>query len=159
MGFLKSTFNFVRHPYLPDSRGTWITLAILVPAFGVALLTWFWDALSDGESPSTTIRNIGLIIVAATAFPIAVWRGIVADKQATAAHSQAEVALRQDVTAQQGLRNERYQKGAEMLGSPCPVSPTWWHLRPTASSRGIYQGILRPDNEYVHCLRPTSGRR
>ena len=81
-------------------------------------MTWFWDALSDGESPSTTIRNIGLIIVAATAFPIAVWRGIVADKQATAAHSQAEVALRQDVTAQQGLRNERYQKGAEMLGSP-----------------------------------------
>ena len=92
-------------------------MSILVPAFGVALLTWFWDALSDGESPSTTIRNIGLILVAATAFPIAVWRGIVADKQATAAHSQAEVALRQDLTAQQGLRNERYQKGAEMLGS------------------------------------------
>ena len=55
------------------------------------------------ESGSTTIRNVGLVIAAAAALIIAIWRGQVAE-------SQAEVA-RQD------LLNERYQKGAEMLGS------------------------------------------
>ena len=55
------------------------------------------------ESGSTTIRNVGLAIAAAVALTIAIWRGQVAEKQ-------AEIA-RQD------LLNERYQKGAEMLGS------------------------------------------
>ena len=40
----------------------------------------------------------------------AVWRGVLAQRQ-------AETAQRQSETAQQGLLNERYQKGAEMLGS------------------------------------------
>ena len=69
-----------------------------------------WGWLNDEESASTTIRNVGLILAALTALPVAIWRGIVADKQSGAARSQAE-------SAQQSLRNERYQKGAEMLGS------------------------------------------
>ena len=40
----------------------------------------------------------------------AVWRGVLA-------HHQAETARRQSETAEQGLLNERYQTGAEMLGS------------------------------------------
>ncbi|MDE0363360.1 MAG: pentapeptide repeat-containing protein [Rhodospirillaceae bacterium] len=47
----------------------------------------------------------------------AVWRGVVAHRQSVTAERQAETALRQSETAQQGLLNERYQKGGEMLGS------------------------------------------
>ena len=50
-----------------------------------------------------TIRNLGLVIAGLVALYLAIWRGLVAQKQADA--------------AQQSLRNERYQKGAEMLGS------------------------------------------
>ena len=64
------------------------------------------DWLSSLESWSTIIRNFGLLIVAVIALPLAIWRSIVAARQAT--------------TAQRGLLNERYQKGAEMLGSKTP---------------------------------------
>ena len=63
----------------------------------------FRDWLFSGESGSTTIRNLGLVLAGLIALPLAIWRGLVAEKQANA--------------AQQSLRNERYQKGAEMLGS------------------------------------------
>ena len=69
----------------------------------VALLIMFWEWLSGGESGSTTIRNIALVAAGLIALPLAIWRGVVAERQAS--------------TAQQGLLNERYQKGAEMLGS------------------------------------------
>ena len=62
---------------------------------------WAW--LIAGESGSAIIRNLGLVIAAVIALPLAVWRSVVADRQAK--------------TAQRGLLNERYQKGAEMLGS------------------------------------------
>ena len=62
------------------------------------------------ESGGAAIRNVGLITAALTALPVAIWRGIVADKQSASAQSQANAA-------QQSLRNERYQKGAKMLGS------------------------------------------
>ena len=52
---------------------------------------------------ATTVRNVGLMIGGAEAILFAVWRSIVAEKQAK--------------TAQLGLLNERYQKGAEMLDS------------------------------------------
>ena len=61
------------------------------------------DWLSNWESWSAIIRNFGLVIAAGIALPLAIWRSIVAARQAT--------------TAQRGLLNERYQKGAEMLGS------------------------------------------
>ena len=59
--------------------------------------------LSSLESWSTIIRNFGLLIVAVIALPLAIWRSIVAARQAE--------------TAKRGLLNERYQKGAEMLDS------------------------------------------
>ena len=55
------------------------------------------------ESGSTTIRNLGLVIGGAVALLLAIWRSWVAQRQAD--------------TAQQDLLNDRYQKGAEMLGS------------------------------------------
>ena len=77
---------------------------------GIALSVVCWDWLNGGESGSTTIRNISIVIAGWIALPLAVWRARVADRQASAAQHQVD-------SAQQSLLNERYQKGAEMLGS------------------------------------------
>ena len=69
----------------------------------VVISIQFWGWLSGEESGSTTIRNIALVVAGAIALGLALWRSGVAERQAN--------------TAQQGLLNERYQKGAEMLGS------------------------------------------
>ena len=92
------------------SRKWWIRASAAF-AIGAALLlifgTAFWDAFRDwlisNESGSTTIRNLGLVAAGLIALPLALWRGHVAEQQTAA--------------AQDSLRNERYQKGAEMLGS------------------------------------------
>ena len=94
---------------LPESRGFWITMSAVVLGVEVVLSFVFWDWLSGGESGSTTIRNIGFIIAGSVALPLAIWRAIVADRQASASQEQADIA-------QLGLLNERYQMGAEMLG-------------------------------------------
>ena len=73
-----------------------VALVVVVLAVTVALSVAFWDWLSAGESGSTTIRNLGLVIGGFIAVLIAVWRGFVAE---------------------QSLLNERYQKAAKMLGS------------------------------------------
>ena len=107
---IKRIADYFRNPYIPESRECWIFLSIEIAATGIGLLILYWDSLNGGESASTTIRNVGLILAALVAFPIALWRGIVADNQSVAAQSQANAA-------QQSLRNERYQRGAEMLGN------------------------------------------
>ena len=116
--------NFVARlltPVIPESRGFWIILAVAVPAISAIGLSvagvysqdfqeWLIGNEDNREHGSTTIRNLGLIIAGLVALPLAIWRGIVADKQSAATHRQAD-------TAQLGLRNERYQRGAEMLGN------------------------------------------
>ena len=85
---------------------TWVGVAawiVCVLGAAVVLSIIFWPWLRAGESGSTTIRNLGLVIGAIIGLPIATWRSIVAQRQAE--------------TAQRSLLNERYQKGAEMLGS------------------------------------------
>ena len=87
-------------------RKTEVWMALLISGILVvllALLILFWDCLHGAESVSTTIRNLGLVFAAIIAFPLALWRSIVAQRQAE--------------TAQRDLLNERYQKGAEMLGN------------------------------------------
>ena len=91
---------------------------VVVVFIGGWLIVQNWDWLSNDvwnwlgaapneearqETNSTTLRNIGLVVAGLIALPLAVWRSIVAQRQAD--------------TAQQGLRNDRYQKGAEMLGN------------------------------------------
>ena len=80
---------------------------------------WEWLSLTpDGrESNSTTIRNIGLIVVAMIALPLAMWRSLVAERQAKATLRQAETAERQSTTALRSFLNERYEQGARKLGS------------------------------------------
>ena len=100
---------------LPQSTAFWLTLVAIVLVFGVVLPVAGWDWLRSGtnggerESNSTTIRNVGFLIAGGLALVFAVWRGVLAQRQ-------AETARRQSETSQQGLLNERYQKGAEMLG-------------------------------------------
>ena len=86
------------------SNTVWVVAwfgSVLIAAAVLSIMFWSW--LSDGESNSTTIRNLSLVIAAIIGLPLAIWRSIVAERQAD--------------TAQLGLLNERYQKGAEMLGS------------------------------------------
>ena len=81
-------------------------VAILtVSVVGLISLCLGWDWLRSGsyESRGATIRNAFLIIGGIDAALLAVWRSRVAERQ---------VAI-----AQEGLLNERYQKGAEMIGS------------------------------------------
>ena len=106
----------------PKSKSSgWFWIAVWVVfvliASGVFLIM-FWDWLSVEESNGVTIRksgneiirNLGLVIAAIIGLPIVIWRSMVAERQAIASQRQAE-------TAQRSLLNERYQKGAEMLGS------------------------------------------
>ena len=81
---------------------------LLVAASVVWINFPYW--LSDNKSGSTTIRNIFLVVAALIARPLAVWRSKVAERQANAAQKKSQIA-------QVGPLNERYQKGAEMLGS------------------------------------------
>ena len=57
---------------------------------------WLRTGSSDLESGSTTIRNVGLVVGGGIAIWVAYWRSVI---------------------SQHGLLNERYQKGAQMLGS------------------------------------------
>ena len=90
----------------------WFTLVTAVLLVSGVWLSWcYWEDLhSNQESLSTTLRNLGLLIGGAITLVFAVWRGLVAERQAEAARRQAD-------TAQQSLLNERYQRGAEMLGN------------------------------------------
>ncbi len=82
----------------------WMVGVVLALAAGILLSWWFWNDLrADQESLSATVRNLGLVIGGVIAILLAVWRSRVAERQAD--------------TAQRGLLNERYQKGAEMLGN------------------------------------------
>ncbi len=85
-------------------------VALAVIAAGAIAILFFWDWLGTDESNSATIRNIALAAAAVIALPLAIWRGKVAERQSSAAQHQADMA-------KQSLLNERYQKGAEMLGN------------------------------------------
>ena len=81
----------------------------------LALGTWVsiehWSELnSNGESLSATIRNVAIVLGGMVALVLSIWRSAIADRQAVTARRQSSIA-------QSGLWNERYQKGAEMLGS------------------------------------------
>ena len=83
----------------------WFLLMAAVLAIGIFLSLVGWGFLhGEVKAPaSPTIRNLGLLIGGAIAAVLAFWRSKVAEDQAN--------------TAQLSLLNERYQKGAEMLGN------------------------------------------
>ena len=74
----------------------WITIWVVLVVTAVSVISiMYWDWLSI-ESNGSTIRNIVMVAAAMIALPLAIWRSIVAERQAK--------------TAQRGLLNERYQK-------------------------------------------------
>ena len=73
----------------------------------IVAIVLFWDWL---QKNSEALRNISLVFASLIGLPLLGWRGITAYRQANISQGQAD-------TAQQSLLNERYQKGAEMLGN------------------------------------------
>lgn len=86
---------------------SWIAVAVillvLAAVFIPPLVCWYWPTADGLKSCDSTIRNFGLVSAAIIALPLAAWRSWMAERQVK--------------TAQHSLLNERYQKGAEMLGS------------------------------------------
>ncbi len=111
LGKLGSLFVVLWHHLLPFihrctslSGFRWIAGIIGVALIGFLLSWHFWEQFRHNEeSLSTTVQNLGVLIGGVIAIILAVWRSVVGSRQAD--------------TAQRGLLNERYQKGAEMLGS------------------------------------------
>ena len=93
---------FIRRNFIITSG---VISAIAACVLIVVFVPWiaFWEWLSEGESGSATVRNVGLVVAGLIALPLAIWRSLVAERQSK--------------TARESLLNERYQKGAEMLGS------------------------------------------
>ena len=147
-----SWLNSVRGIFLGGdfslSGRLWITVVLVVLLIGVVLTSVFWDRLNAGseirtetlesgvttvstktvESAGTTLRNVGLIIGGIVAVILAMWRSLVAERQAYAALQQteatflqAETAERQSTTALRSFLNERYEQGARNLGSYDPT--------------------------------------
>lgn len=98
----RSTFYWIKSAWFWVL--VWIIFVIVVGEH-LAIKNWNWLAGSEsgGESGGAIIRNLALTFVAVIGLPFVFWRSWVAERQAE--------------TAQRGLLNERYQKGAEMLGS------------------------------------------
>ena len=82
-------------------------VAFVLLVAGLVASVAFWEWLhaknSTTASNSETLRNVGLLIGGVLALVFALWRGWVAERQAN--------------TAQHRLLNERYERGAEMLGN------------------------------------------
>lgn len=110
MNLLKGIWNGLCRFY--HWQGFWWVVAMAGVLIAGSILSWlFWEDLKGkNESLGVAIRNVGLVIGGIEAALLAAWRSTVAGRQ-------ADTALRQTETAQQELLNERYQKGAEMLGS------------------------------------------
>ena len=85
------------------SQAITIGAACIATVMVSAISIIFWEWLSGGGSGSATIRNIALVVAAPVGLWLAIWRSRVSERQAK--------------TAQQSLLNERYQKGAEMIGN------------------------------------------
>ena len=97
----RAVWSLLRHHW-PVLTLAWVAVVIVI---GLTML--FWPAIkSNGEA----LRNYALFVAAAIGLPLAVWRSCVAHKQANLQSKQAD-------TAERGHNNERYQKGADMLGS------------------------------------------
>ena len=139
-GFLDRVRSLRARCRWPESPRVWVSVSVAVGVVELVLAVFWWDWLRGEQSGSEAMRNVGLIVAGSVAFPLAIWRAQVADRQASAAQ-------RQTATAQQGLLNERFQKGADMLGS--------YNL--SVRLGGIYAlqslALEYPEQYYVQCMR------
>ena len=95
------------------SLGLWVGVSVAgVVALGVVLSVAYWDWLrggTDHTGNADIVRNIVLVVGGIVAVLIALWRNLVAERQATAATRQSE-------TGERVYLNERYRQAASMLG-------------------------------------------
>ena len=95
------------------SLGFWVGVSVAgVVSLSVFVSVKHWDWLQGGaglNSNAATVRYIGLVVGGVVAILIALWRSLVAERQATAAKRQAEIGERVYL-------NERYRQAASMLG-------------------------------------------
>ena len=115
-----------------------LVLIVLVGALVFSYMRWDWirsgseirtESLETGvittntitsESVSSILRNVGLIVGGIVAVLLAMWRSLVAERQAQAAFSQARTAERQSITTLQSFLNDRYDQGTRKLESDDP---------------------------------------
>ena len=121
--------DFAKRILQPDSSALWILVLLAATALATYFVYCEWEWLRENgikedaikrdalESHSTTLRNIAFPFGGLLGILLAIWRSLVAKRQADAAREHADAAIAQTAVAQEGLRNERYQKGADMLGS------------------------------------------
>ena len=107
----------------------WFIFAVVLVTVIAFWVTWDrWDWLrSDGQEVETnaeTIRTVAIIAGGMIALVFGIWRAWETKRQSDAAHTQAEASHQQVVAAQkqvdavrQGMLNDRFHKGAEMLGN------------------------------------------
>ena len=130
--------SWLERPWLVLALG--LILAVIV----IGLPIWFWlapwdwmkgawDWMKKGaeESNGAVLRNLALVVAAGIGLVLAGWRSCVAhmqansqskqaslqSKQASLQSEQTSLLSKQADTAERGHNNERYQKGADMLGS------------------------------------------
>ena len=122
LSWLCSTWNSIRN-WIGDNKFLTVVhvVAVVLLVFGATMVCWYWEWFVMGtegrETGSTTARNLGLVAGGVIAIWVAIWRGVVADRQAKASQDQVKASQDQAETMQRGQLNERYQRGAEMLGS------------------------------------------
>ena len=89
--------------------------------FIAALCYWAWAAYLADEAmalpQSETLRNLALFLGVPIGIILAVWRSWVAERQVRESQRQATILRQQAGTAERSLLHDRYQKGADMLGS------------------------------------------
>ena len=92
---------------------------VAIVAVGVVLSGVYWDWLQGGSgngSNAADVRNIALVVGGIVAILLALWRSLVAERQARAAQEQVSAAQEQSETAKRVYVNERYRQAASMLG-------------------------------------------
>ena len=103
----------------------WLTWSLVTVLAVIALISvdhylwewrlsvWEWlrsGSSGPGETKGTTLRNIGILIAGFLALLLALWRSLVAERQAKSSEGQLNAT-------QQSYRQQRYERGAEMLGN------------------------------------------
>ena len=94
------------------SKAALIILAVASVVGLLALLGWVvcnWETLTEGETGTASLRNMALVFGGPVAMALAVWRSIVAQRQAATAQRQVELSEGDSLDRQ-------FQSAIEMLG-------------------------------------------
>ena len=95
---------------LVKSLGFWVAVSVgVVISLGILLGVAYWDWLTDRSGNTDAVRTVALVVGGIVTLMLALWRSVVAERQATAATRQSE-------TGERTYLNERYRQAASMLG-------------------------------------------